>query len=187
MRENGLQGLSMRELGAAVGMRAQSLYQYFGSKDEIYDALFADGNHAALAHLTRFEERFDAAVGNAAAQIAALHETARAFFEFCVADPVRYQLLFQRRVPGFEPSPESYSLALELFERFAVRLASLGLDDRGVDLMIVVLEGLAGQQIANDEEGQRWAELLDSAVEMVIAHQAPALLKRARRTAGHSR
>ena len=33
----------------------------------------------------------------------------RLFVEFCTSDPVRYQLLFQRTIPDFEPSPESYA------------------------------------------------------------------------------
>jgi hypothetical protein len=31
------------------------------------------------------------------------------FVEFCVEDPTRHQLLFQRTVPGFEPTAESYA------------------------------------------------------------------------------
>ncbi|MHB1211094.1 MAG: TetR/AcrR family transcriptional regulator, partial [Candidatus Nanopelagicales bacterium] len=38
VREQGLAGLSMRDLGERVGMRAQSVYSYFGSKDDIYYA-----------------------------------------------------------------------------------------------------------------------------------------------------
>ena len=36
---------------------------------------------------------------------------------FAIEDPVRYQLLYQRTIPGFEPSPESYQLAAEAIER----------------------------------------------------------------------
>ena len=34
----------------------------------------------------------------------------RLFTGFCVADPVRYQMVFERPVPGFEPSPESFQI-----------------------------------------------------------------------------
>ena len=40
-REQGLSGLSMRDLGERVGMRAQSVYTYFASKDEILDEIVA--------------------------------------------------------------------------------------------------------------------------------------------------
>jgi len=180
-RERGLSALSMRDLGAAVGMRAQSLYQYFASKQDIYDAMFAEGYRAALAALRPFEDDFDAAIGDADAQLTALHRSTRTFFDFCVSDAARYELLFQHRVPGFEPSPASYSVALELFERFAMRLASLGLDDDGVDIMVAVLEGLAGQQIANDPGGHRWSALLPGAVDMVVDRHAPQLRRRSGR------
>ena len=48
VRADGLASLAMRELGARVGMRAQSLYAYFPSKHAIYDAMFADGNRTLL-------------------------------------------------------------------------------------------------------------------------------------------
>ncbi len=35
--------LSLRELADAVGIRASSLYTYFGSKEAIFDAMFAQG------------------------------------------------------------------------------------------------------------------------------------------------
>ena len=47
-RANGLGNFSMRELGTRVGMKAQSLYSYFASKHEIYDAMFCDGNCALI-------------------------------------------------------------------------------------------------------------------------------------------
>ena len=48
VHEQGLGALTMRELGARVGMRAQSLYVYFPSKHAIYDAMFAEANRELL-------------------------------------------------------------------------------------------------------------------------------------------
>src|SRR5947209_20479564 len=42
-RTEGLAGISLREIARAVGMQAPSLYGYFGSTHEIYDAMFASG------------------------------------------------------------------------------------------------------------------------------------------------
>ena len=44
MREQGLATLSMRDPGARVGMRAQSLYVYFPSKHAIYGEMLPQGN-----------------------------------------------------------------------------------------------------------------------------------------------
>lgn len=156
-RAHGLAGLSLRELGARVGLRAPSLYSYFASKDAIYDALFAEGQRQLLAELPEVPDhgtRDDFRSGN------------RAFFEFCVADPVRYQLMFQRVLPGFEPSPASYALAGEVLDRLVRFLRSAGVTDpRLVDLWTALMSGLTSQQLANDPGGDRWARLLDDAVD----------------------
>lgn len=158
-REQGLAGLSLRELAARVGLRAPSLYSYFPSKDAIYDAMFAEGQRALLA---RFET---AAVDRPGRRW--LHATARDFVEFCTEDPVRYQLMFQRVVPGFEPSAASYALAVRVLELARDELARLGVtDQRLLDLWTALLTGLTDQQLSNDPGGDRWVRLLDEAVEM---------------------
>ena len=47
-RRDGLGGLSLHGLAAAVGLRQPSLYVYFDSKLALYDALFADGYRQLL-------------------------------------------------------------------------------------------------------------------------------------------
>ena len=51
-REQGLAGLSLRDVAARVGMRPPSLYWYFAAKHGIYDAMFAAGNRQLLDRLT---------------------------------------------------------------------------------------------------------------------------------------
>ena len=66
----------------------------------------------------------------------AARRSAHRFFEFCVSDPVRYQLLFQRTIPDFVPSERSYAVAQDVYERTFDRLKAIGLDqpgDRPVD------------------------------------------------------
>lgn len=177
VRENGVAALSMRELGTRVGMQAQSLYSYFASKNMIVDAMFAEGNRLFSEHMAPCLERFDAAQADGPALVDAMHATARAFFDFCVSDPARYQLMFQRTIPGFEPSPASYALAAESLDRFASRWATLGIDARGVDLVTAVMAGLTDQQLSNDPGGDRWARLVDEGVDMLIDHLVPRLRK----------
>ncbi len=101
-------------------MQAPSLYQYFAAKHAIYDAMFAQGNHELAERLSGLET---------ADPVENLRSEARAFVEFCVEDPVRYQLLFQRPIPGFEPSPESYNIAVTLLQKTRRLLAAAGLGD----------------------------------------------------------
>ncbi len=94
----------MRDLGDRVGMRAQSICSYFASKHEIYDAMFLEGYQA-------FAERIGT-IGDEQIEgdpVAAAKVAARLFVVFCASDPTRYQLLFQRTIPDFEPSPASYA------------------------------------------------------------------------------
>ena len=105
---DGLAGLSLRELGARVGLRAQSLYVYFPSKHAIYDAMFLEGNLELLDRRRSLELDADPVI--------ALRQSARQFVDFCTEDLARYQLLFQRTIPGFEPSEESYAVAREVLD-----------------------------------------------------------------------
>jgi len=159
--ERGLAAWSLRDVAEAVGMRAPSLYVYFDSKGALYDAMFADGYRAFLARIEATPPEQDAR--------AMLGRAAHVFFDFCVADPARYQLLFQRTVPGFVPSPASYALAGTALDLLVDVLRDAGVaEQREVDLWTAVLTGLTSQQISNDPSGDRWAQLVDDAVEIFL-------------------
>ena len=170
-REQGLAGISMRDLGARVGMRAQSVYTYFASKDAIYDAMFRQGYRDFLARTTADEpEQVDDALTE-------VRRAAHRFFEFCVDDPERYQLLFLRTIPGFVPSAESYAVAVQALDHQRRRMAAVGITDpEAADLATAVFTGLTSQQIANDPGGDRWQRLVDRAARMLLAEVAPDLL-----------
>ena len=48
-RRDGLAGISLRDLADSVDFRQPSLYAYFESKLDLYDSMFADGQHQLLA------------------------------------------------------------------------------------------------------------------------------------------
>jgi AcrR family transcriptional regulator len=147
-------------------MRAPSLYQYFGSKHGIYDAMFGQGMRDALAVVTA---EIDTRKG-----IDALRESGRRLLDFATSDPVRTQLLFQRTIPGFEPSPESYAPSMEMSDRLQVLIGELGITDPdAMDLWTALISGLTNQQLANDPGGTRWTRLLDRTVDMFLAAVAP--------------
>lgn len=165
-RERGLGGWSLRDVAEAVGMRAPSLYGYFASKNAVFDAMFAQG-------YAQLRERLDALGDGDPVEL--LRQGATAFVDFCVEEPARYQLLFLRTLPGFEPSPEAYSLAVGVLERSAAALAAAGVGSpEQVDLWTALLTGLAAQQVSNDPGGDRWRRLVPGAVEMFLREHLPA-------------
>jgi AcrR family transcriptional regulator len=160
-RERGLTGFSLRDLALVVHMRHQSLYTYFPSKPAIYDAMFAQGMEALVDQRASLVLDPD--------PIAALRQAAGAFLEFCVEDPVRYQLLFERVVPDFEPSAASMQLSEEALSYLERGHRAAGLTDPAdIDLWRALLTGLAGQQIANDPGGTRWTRLVDRAIDGLV-------------------
>ncbi len=176
--EQGLAALSLRDLAARVSMRAPSLYQYFGSKHAIYDAMFGQGAREALE-----EVDIGAFDGGTATQLRA---SAHKMFEFVTSNPTRALLLFQRTIPGFEPSPESYAPAVALIERLQTFLAEHGITDPDAqDTWTALISGLANQQVANDPGGTRWARLIDRAVDMYLAEFAPQALAQAKNRGPH--
>lgn len=72
--------------GLACG---QSLYAYVPSKHAICDAMFGAANQDLLARMTDLRR--------AQNPRQALRLRARVILDFCVQDPVRYQLLFSER------------------------------------------------------------------------------------------
>lgn len=162
-REQGLAGISLRDLAARVDLRQPSLYSYFESKDALYDAMFAQGYEQLLAEVAAREFSVEPR--------RQVREMAHAFTEVCSQDPVRAQLLFQRTMPGFEPSPASYALANQFLDEARVRLAAAGLTrPQDLDLFTAVIGGLVNQQLANEPGGTRWIDLVDETVDMYLNH-----------------
>jgi AcrR family transcriptional regulator len=160
-QEKGLAELTLRDVAERVGMRAPSLYTHFESKHAIYDAMFgqswSDYEQVALAELAEPPDSPRAAV----------HQAARVFFDFAVANPARYQLMNQRIIPGFEPSPESYAPAVRVLEHGRERFRELGMSDGDeFDIWVGLIGGLVNQQLANDPGGTRWSTLLDRAMDI---------------------
>lgn len=159
---DGLAAISLRDLADRVGLRQPSLYAYFDSKLGLYDLLFADGNRQLLATVRALEFDPDPRT--------ALVDLVEGLVRFSSEDIVRHQMLFQRTIPGFEPSEASYTPALEFFGLAVERLARAGVTEAAeVDLFSALVSGLAHQQVANDPGGDRWVRLAGPAVAMFLA------------------
>jgi AcrR family transcriptional regulator len=166
-RRDGVAALSLRELAAAVGMRAPSLYHYFPSKAALYDAMYAQGMRQFAAAVQ------SSAQGHNPAET--LRNRARVFVVTAAADPVRFELLFHRPVPGFAPSPENLQIGLTNLATTRQMAAAAGLSgDRAFDLFLATTRGLVAMQIANEPGGERWTRLVDEAVDILVAHYSSA-------------
>jgi AcrR family transcriptional regulator len=162
--ETGIAGLSLRELARRVGMRAPSLYTYFDSKDALFDAMFVQG-YLELSEA----QRGWAEEAEGLEPEEALAKGLTQWMGFCRHSIARYQLMFTRAIPGWEPSPEAYAVSVSQYEAMAVILASMGVDDDETRaLFMAVSAGLVAQQLANDPSGDDWAALAPAAARMLL-------------------
>jgi AcrR family transcriptional regulator len=160
-RERGLAQLTLRDIAERMGMRTPSLYSHVESKNAIYDAMFAQA-------WSECRDDMEAALSSCPADTpGALRHHARVFFDFAVSDLARHQLMNQRTIPGFEPTPAAYEPAVTVLARFREQMAGHGITDQGdIDLYIAIVGGLIDAQLANDPGGSRWSLLLDRAIDM---------------------
>jgi AcrR family transcriptional regulator len=158
---HGIGGLSLHALAREVGMRQPSLYSYFDSKHALYDAMFADGNRRLLARLDALKLPSEPR--------AALKSFMRAFVDFAVDDVARYLLLFQRPIPDFEPSADSYAIAQAVLGRAVGLMEAAGLDGQGdIDCYVAMVAGLVDAQISNDPTGSRWTRHLNRLTDVYL-------------------
>lgn len=144
-------------------MRPPSLYSHMDSKNDIYDAMYAQAWTECRDQMLVVEQTCPAEVG------AALRHYARAFFDFSVGDLARHQLMNQRTIAGFEPSPAAYAPAVEVLQRMRQHLIEHGITaQEDLDLYVALVGGLIDAQLANDPGGERWSRLLDRAIDMYV-------------------
>jgi AcrR family transcriptional regulator len=163
-RRDGLPGISLRDLAERVDLRQPSLYAYFGSKLELYDLMYAEALRQLLA----------AAEAELRPPDDDPREALIEFVELCIrfssSDVVRHQLVFERTVPGFKPSPESHDLLVRFRGFAAARLAAAGVQGRvATDIFTGIVAGFTQQQVISQPGGERWLHLARPAVEMFLA------------------
>jgi AcrR family transcriptional regulator len=175
VREEGLAGLSIRDLARRAGISTPTIYAYFESKQDVHDAMFKEAAEEFERWVSQPMSPKDP--GDV------LREMSLRFMEFCTSDVPRYQLLFQRTIPGFVPSPESYAPAVRALDLTRGHLRLAGLEgQRALDLWTAINTGLVDQQISNDPGGTRWSSLIDDAVAMFLAQPPRPTPKRRSRT-----
>jgi len=161
--EQGLAALSMGEVARRVGIRQPSMYAYVDSKMDLYDAMFAQAARALMDKVT--------AVSFASDPRQAVRQLIESLYEFTALDPVASQLLFLRTIPGFEPTAESYAVAVEFFVLTRDKLTAAGVTDPAdVDIYTALFGGLIRQQETNEPGGDRWTRHLDTVLGMFFRY-----------------
>ena len=160
----GIAAVSLTRVAAAVGLRQPSLYSYFPSKKALIDAMFCEAANGLLAVVEHTDYPDDSP-----RQAARL--VARTVLEFGVAHPLESQLILQRTIPGYEPSPEAYAPALKMQEIYVRKLWEAGVTDGpDIDIFTALVGGLGTQQLANEPGGNRWVSQLDTVLDMFFEH-----------------
>lgn len=191
MGEQGAAGLSLGEVARRMGIRTPSLYVYFAAKNALYDAVFARGWREVGAVMEQTYGRLDE-VDDLPDFLLSSGET---FVRWSLEHPAYTQLMAWRPVPGYEPSPQAYELAVQVFDRGRAMFAEL--QDRGlfrpdIDLdeamraWTVLISGVITQQLANAPQ-QRYDDgtfttLLPGLVELFLLKYGAKGRPRRRRT-----
>jgi AcrR family transcriptional regulator len=158
MAESGVNALSIAEIARRLGVQPPSLYKYFDSLLDVYDALFRRGQ---AEHLDVMQA---AMAGHRGLPALVLGLDASGLW--CLNNQAITQLLFWRPVPSFEPSPESFapSVAMVALQREALAEAvvehQLGADadsDEALYVVSVLVVGVLTQAMAN-EPALPWGE-----------------------------
>ncbi|MFI6851152.1 TetR/AcrR family transcriptional regulator [Streptomyces sp. NPDC050416] len=119
----GLSALSMRRLGAELGVEAMALYRYASSKDALLDGLVE-------ALYLELEEQLAADAGEDADWRAGLHRIARATYDVCLAHPQAVPLLATRLLAV--PLARRPAAVLRDHERVLALLRQAGFDEATV-------------------------------------------------------
>jgi len=107
LETEGPDGLSVRRIAAAAGVAPMGVYNHFESKFGIVEALYVQGFERlreATASIDEIPDPYEA-----------LRECGRRYRALALANPMLYQIMFLRAVPGFDPSEQAFEVAVQAF------------------------------------------------------------------------
>lgn len=120
LRQDGVDGLSLRKLAERVGVSRMAPYHHFRDKNALLSALAARGfsELGELVEQARLEPGADIEQG--------LREFVHAYLAFATSHPEQYELMFGRTLwKSGQPSDELKQIAFTSFRRYAERVAAL--------------------------------------------------------------
>ena len=123
LERHGPSALTVRRMAAEAGVAPMGVYNHFGGKDGVIERLFVRG-------FDKLREAFaDIPTGD---PVEDLVEAGRRYRSNALAHPGTYSIMFDRAVPGFEPSRTAKAHALASFDGL------VGLVRRAMDLQALL-------------------------------------------------
>lgn len=162
--EQGLSGLSMREVARRAGVSHQAPYHYFDDKESIVAALVARG-------FTQLADRMEATARAKGSITQRLAKTGREYVTFALEQPVYFRLMFRPELAKLDRFPDAvaaggraFSVLQGLIEEkcagqrvpAAKREAMVSMHWGMVHgLSSLLLDGALGQRFASPQERER--------------------------------
>lgn len=106
--------LTVRRIAAEAGYSTMGVYSRFGGKDGIVEALFVEGFRGMTAAMEAAPPASDAEADLVACGVA--------YRAYALAHPTSYAIMFERAVPGYEPSLDAAVVAYGTFEHFVAKV-----------------------------------------------------------------
>ena len=143
--DRGVSGLSVRGVAEAAGASTLSVYARFGGRAGLLDALYE-------RTFDSLRELLEGLPPSSPDGVADLLHLALEYRLFALESPVRYALMFERPVPGFDPDPALRSAVLRttftLFIARVERVCPPGADARAAAYQLwTAMHGLVGAEL----------------------------------------
>jgi AcrR family transcriptional regulator len=117
----GPESLTVRRIAAEADCPTTVIYTMFGGKEGLAEALYLEGFERVRRRLEAVPPRPD--------PLEYLRALGPAYREACFAEPAYYSLMFEKAIPGFEPSERARTLAraaLNILDRVVADCISAG-------------------------------------------------------------
>ncbi|HLU73916.1 MAG TPA: TetR/AcrR family transcriptional regulator [Nonomuraea sp.] len=118
---DGPESLTIRRIATEAACTTTVIYTMFGNREGLAEALYLEGFERIRRRLDRVSQRRD--------PMEYLNAIVLAYRKACLAEPGYYSLMFERAIPGFEPSERARTLAraaLNIFDRVISDCISAG-------------------------------------------------------------
>ncbi len=169
LRRHGYRDVTLRQIATEMGWTPAALYRYFGSKDEIFASIRAEG-------FARIREILKRARDEAPSPLEAVRGAARAYFEFALGEPETFRVLYELDQGEMAASAEvkrereaAFSVARELAADAVEAGVFEGDPNRAAHLLWVACHGLLTLELAHQLDlGCSFDELVDPVLDALI-------------------